>query len=80
MNGKGRRFFGVKRAYTRDFLGRYGVVRNNWYVLTINKADKGPGEPIVPVTPSNPDDEQQYYIDAKIHILSWAKRYQGVDW
>lgn len=68
-------------TYTaKDHLGRYGVVRNNWYELTINKVDKGPGEPIIPVPTDTPDDEQTYYIDCTINILSWAKRTQGVDW
>ena len=64
----------------RDYLGRYGVVRNNWYVLTINKVINGPGEPKIPDTPDTPDDEAKYYLDCTIKILSWAKRYQGVDW
>ena len=68
-------------GYTaKDHLGRYGVVRNNWYELTITKADKGPGEPVIPPTPETPDDEMTYYIDAQIHILSWAKRTQDVEW
>ena len=67
-------------TYDKDYLGRYGVVRNNWYELTISKADKGPGEPVIPDTPETPDDEITYYIDAQINILSWAKRTQDVEW
>ena len=64
----------------KDHLGRYGVVRNNWYVLTIKAVDKGPGEPTIPTTPPGIDDEMTYYIDAQIRILSWAKRTQDVEW
>ena len=71
---------GTTSTHIKDYLGRYGVVRNNWYVLTINKADKGPGEPEIPTPGGGQDDTQTYYIDAKSHILSWAQRYQGVDW
>ena len=67
-------------TYAKDYLGRYGVVRNNWYELTISKADKGPGEPVIPPTTEDPDDELTYYIDCKINILSWAKRTQNVEW
>lgn len=57
------------------FLGRYGVVRNNWYDVTISAVRKI-GSPI-PLTPDGtPDDEVENYLSVKIHILSWAKRTQ----
>ena len=59
-------------------LGRYGVVRNNWYDIQIASIS-GPGEPTVPPTPEDPDDEESGYIKATIRILSWAKRTQNVD-
>lgn len=62
-----------------NWLGRYGVLRNNWYDLTINKIS-GPGYPDVPkVKPTNPDDEDTKYISVSVKILSWAKRSQSVD-
>ena len=61
------------------WLGRYGVLRNNWYDLTINKIS-GPGYPDVPkVKPGDPDDEDTKYINVSVKILSWAKRSQSVD-
>lgn len=59
-------------------LGRYGVLRNNWYELTI-KTVKGPGEPEIPEIPTTPPDKKESYINCEINILSWAKRSQGVD-
>lgn len=60
------------------YLGRYGVVRNNWYELTINSVS-GPGEPeITPPDDEHVDDEEGY-IKCTINVLSWAKRSQGVD-
>ncbi|CDB11700.1 putative uncharacterized protein [Bacteroides sp. CAG:633] len=59
-------------------LGRYGVLRNNWYELTI-KSVKGPGEPEIPEIPVTPPDKKESYINCEINILSWAKRSQGVD-
>ncbi len=61
------------------WLGRYGVLRNNWYDLTINSIS-GPGYPDVPeVKPTDPDDENTKYINVSVKILDWAKRSQGVD-
>ena len=61
------------------YLGRYGVLRNNWYDLTINKIS-GPGYPDVPeVKPTDPDDENTKYINVSVKILDWAKRSQSVD-
>lgn len=62
-----------------NWLGRYGVLRNNWYDLTINKIS-GPGYPDVPeVKPNTPDDEDTKYINVSVKILDWAKRSQSVD-
>ena len=62
-----------------SFLGRYGVLRNNWYELTVNSVS-GPGYPSVPeVKPNTPDDEDDKYIKVSVKILKWAKRSQTVD-
>ena len=60
------------------FLGRYGIVRNNWYEITINKVS-APGEPVYPTVPDLADDVTNYYIQATVKILDWAKRNQSVD-
>ena len=61
------------------FLGRYGVLRNNWYELSVNKVS-GLGYPDVPeVKPTVPDDENDQYINVSVKILDWAKRSQTVD-
>ena len=61
------------------YLGRYGVLRNNWYELSVNKVS-GLGYPEVPeVKPTLPDDENDQYINVSVKILSWAKRSQNID-
>lgn len=60
------------------FLGRYGVLRNNWYDLGINSIS-GVGSPIVPDAPDTPDDELESFISVRINVLSWAKRVQRED-
>ena len=62
-----------------NWLGRYGVLRNNWYDLTVNSIS-GPGYPDVPeIKPNTPDDEDTKYINVSVKILDWAKRSQSVD-
>lgn len=64
--------------YTQAQLGRYGVVRNNWYTVTINSI-KQPGEPTIPVDPDEPVDTQTAYINCSIEISAWAKREHDID-
>ena len=61
------------------YLGRYGMLRNNWYELNVQSVS-GPGYPDVPdVKPNTPDDEDDKYINVSVKILDWAKRSQNVD-
>ena len=73
--------YGAAATRTADYLGRYGVVRDNWYNLSIEGIAKlGSAEP-KPVNGDNtPDDEieQEYYISAHVHILPWVLRTQHI--
>lgn len=61
------------------YLGRYGMLRNNWYELKVGNV-YGPGYPgVPPVDPTLPDDENEKYLSVSVKILSWAKRSQKVD-
>lgn len=61
------------------YLGRYGMLRNNWYELNVQSVS-GPGYPDVPeVKPNTPDDEDDQYIKVSVKILKWAKRSQNVN-
>ena len=59
------------------YLGRYGVLRNNWYNLNITGINKI-GTPDITVPDNTPDDNLDSYISVKINVLSWAKRQQDV--
>lgn len=61
-----------------NYLGRYGIVRNNWYQLNVTKVSKI-GTPVINTPGDTPDDELDSYISVSINILSWAKRSQDVD-
>ena len=60
------------------WLGRYGVVRNNSYVINVTGVS-APGSPTIPDPTQNIDDEQFYYIQATVKVLSWTKRSQDVE-
>lgn len=70
------------KSYGTDnasYLGRYGMLRNNWYELQVGNV-YGPGYPgVPPVDPTLPDDENEKYLSVSVKILSWAKRSQKVD-
>lgn len=60
------------------YLGRYGVVRNNWYDISVTSI-KALGSPNVTEVTNEPVDKKESYISVKINVLSWAKRTQSVD-
>lgn len=61
------------------YLGRYGVLRNNWYSLSV-KSISNLGYPEVPeVKPEKPDDENDKYINVEVKILDWALRKQVIE-
>ena len=59
-----------------NYLGRYGVLRNNWYDIAVEGV-KGLGSATVPAVTPTTDDELKSYIAVKINVLSWAKRTQN---
>ena len=62
-----------------NWLGRYGVLRNNWYELSVSSVS-GPGYPDIPkVNPTDPDDVNDQYINVEVKILDWAKRSQSIE-
>ena len=59
-----------------NYLGRYGVLRNNWYDLEVTDvAFLGDATPAAHTGVT--DDEIKAYIAFKINVLSWAKRTQS---
>ena len=70
---------GTSKTAEENYLGRWGMVRNNWYDVTVTAFNKI-GSPVDPSgnveNPDYPDDNVKEYISVKIHVLSWAKRTQ----
>ena len=63
----------------QKWLGRYGVLRNNSYNITVNKVTEI-GYPEAPGSyPGSYDDPVESWISVTINILPWVVRNQGVD-
>ena len=59
----------------------YGVVRNHWYQLSINKV-KHIGEAVYNpnvIIPQIPAEDTEYYLAAELHVLSWKVVEQEVE-
>lgn len=68
-----------QKIYTEEkHLGRYGVLRNNWYELSVTSVSS-PGDPTVPSNDDKWDDTKEAFVKIQVNILSWAKRRQNVD-
>lgn len=68
--------YGTGETAEKNYLGRYGMVRNNWYDLRVNKILKL-GTPVPPdANTETPDDNQskQKWVAFTVNVLSWAKR------
>lgn len=64
----------------KNYLGRYGMVRNNWYDLNITELT-GLGDATFPEIPwawADDNNEEKNFFRMEIHILSWAKRTQAI--
>ena len=67
--------------YDEVHEGRYGVLRNNWYEVTVGSISKI-GAPSIPEVDNTPDDAETDEADAlsvSIKMLNWAKRSQNVN-
>lgn len=60
------------------FLGRYGVVRNNWYDISVKKIQTL-GDATIPAFTNYPDDVLENYISVSINVLSWSKHTQDAE-
>lgn len=60
------------------FLGRYGVVRNNWYDINVKKIQTL-GDATIPAFTNYPDDVLENYISVSINVLSWSKHTQDAE-
>ena len=60
------------------YLGRYGVVRNNWYTISIRSVTHV-GSPIIPALTANADDEVEQLLNATLTISGWEAHDQKLE-
>lgn len=59
--------------------GRYGIVRNNLYKLTLGTISQ-PGEPeVVEPDPNVPDDPTERWVSFEVEVLPWLVREQTIN-
>ncbi|MBQ9667819.1 MAG: Mfa1 fimbrilin C-terminal domain-containing protein [Prevotella sp.] len=71
----------TKEIANKRFLGRYGVVRDNWYNLSVSSISKLGSATPTSIVDETPDDqiEDEYYISVHVHILPWVLRLQDIN-
>ena len=52
------------------YLGRYGVVRNNWYTVNITSVTHV-GYPVIPELTTDADDQVEQLLNATLRISGW---------
>lgn len=69
-----------------NYLGRWGMLRNNWYDLNVSIIKKiGHATPeeleLTSTKAPTPDDDidEEKWINIEVNILSWAKRTQDIE-
>ena len=68
------------QAYGGDeasYLGRYGMVRNNWYNISINSVTHV-GSPIIPPLTEDADDKVEQLLNATLNISGWEGHEQNL--
>ena len=60
-----------------NYLGRYGMVRNNWYNISINSVSHV-GSPIIPPLTTDADDKVEQLLNATLQISGWEGHSQNL--
>ena len=60
-----------------SYLGRYGIVRNNWYNISINSVTHV-GSPIIPPLTTDADDKVEQVLNATLQISGWEGHNQDL--
>ncbi len=66
-----------KVAREQAYLGRYGMVRNNWYNISITSVTHI-GSPIIPPLTTDADDKVEQLLNATLSISGWEAHDQNL--
>jgi hypothetical protein len=64
-------------TYNNDYLGRYGMVRNNWYTISIRSVTHI-GQPIIPPLTTDADDKVEQLLNTTLSISGWEANNQNL--
>ena len=64
-------------TYNNDYLGRYGMVRNNWYTISIRSVTHI-GQPIIPPLTTDADDKVEQLLNTTLSISGWTTHNQNL--
>lgn len=59
------------------FLGRYGIVRNNWYDISITSVTHI-GSPVIPALTTDADDKVEQLLNTTLSISGWTTHNQNL--
>lgn len=59
------------------FLGRYGMVRNNWYDISITSVTHI-GSPVIPALTTDADDKVEQLLNTTLSISGWTTHNQNL--
>lgn len=76
-NNSTAQVYGTGDSAASNYLGRYGVVRNNWYNISITSVTHV-GSPIIPVLTTDADDKVEQLLNATLQISSWTTHEQDL--
>ena len=76
-NNSTAQVYGTGDAAANNYLGRYGVVRNNWYNISITSVTHV-GSPIIPELTSDADDKVPQFLNATLSINGWSSHGQNL--
>ena len=76
-NNSTAQVYGTGDAAASSYLGRYGMVRNNWYSISIQSVTHV-GSPIIPALTGDADDKVPQFLNATLSINGWEKHGQNL--
>lgn len=76
-NNSTAQVYGTGDAAANNYLGRYGMVRNNWYNISIQSVTHV-GSPIIPALTTDADDKVPQFLNAALNINGWEKHEQNL--
>lgn len=58
----------------KKYMGRYGLVRNTWYTVTVNEVRHIGSPTVIPDNADDADDLKQDFLGVSINTTGWALR------